>query len=98
MSDRGLVLIVDDDASSAKMLQTLLKQEGYAVNRAGSGDDLLKIIRTADPNLVLLDAKISDPEPFELLDSLKKAEHPRDVPLIVLTTLDDEETRVKGLE
>ena len=98
LSDRGLIFIVDDDISSADALQELLVQDGYAVDSTSTGEDILKAIAAANPNLVLLDTHISDINSFELLEQLKQSEHVRDVPVIFMTTLDDDETRVKGLE
>ena len=98
LSDRGLIFIVDDDVSSADALQELLMQDGYAVDRASSGENILSAIATAGPNLVLLDTQISDTNSFELLDDLKQCEHTQDVPVIFMTSLDDDESRVKGLE
>ncbi len=98
MSDRGLVFIVDHDALSAAMLRELLEKDGYEVARANSGKDALEAIATAEPNLVLLDAHLPDKNPFELLDELKKIEHARDIPVIFMTTLEDADTRLQGLE
>ena len=98
LSDRGLIFIVDDDVSSADALEELLVQDGYAVDRASGGENILRAIATARPNLVLLDTRISDTNSFELLDELKQCEHTRDVPVIFMTSLDDDESRVKGLE
>jgi PAS domain S-box-containing protein len=98
LSDRGLIFIVDDDLASADALQELLVQDGYAVDRTNTGEDILKAIAAANPNLVLLDTHISDNNSFELFEQLKQSEYARDVPVIFMTTLDDDETRVKGLE
>lgn len=98
MSDRGLVFIVDHDALSADMLRELLEKDGYEVVQADSGKDALEAITTAEPNLVLLDAQLPDKNPFELLDELKKSEHARDIPVILMTTMDDADTRLQGLE
>jgi PAS domain S-box-containing protein len=98
VSDRGLVFIVDHDAASADSLRELLESDGYDVDRTSSGEEALDAIAAAEPNLVLLDAHLSDVNPFELLDELKQSEGARDVPVIFMTTRDDAETRLKGLE
>jgi DNA-binding response OmpR family regulator len=96
--DRGLVFIVDDDASSVADLQALLEKDGYTVGRTAGGEDALDAIATARPNVVLLDVHLAYADPFELLDALKQSQHGRDIPLIFMTNLDDAEARVKGLE
>ncbi len=98
MSDRGLVLIVDHDISSADILQEMLEHDGYVVDKTASGKDALDAIARSEPNLVLLDTNLPDTNPFELLDELKMSQHARDVPVIFMTSLDDAEARVKGLE
>ena len=98
MSDRGLVFIVDHDTSSADLLQEMLEDDGYAVGRTASGEDALEGIAGCAPNLVLLDTHLPDANPFELLEELKQSPHARDIPVIFITTLDDAETRLKGLE
>lgn len=97
MPDRGAVFIIDDDAASASALNALLKGDGYAVERVASGTNVLDAIPAAGSNLVLLNAHLSDTNPFELLDDLKANKQTRDLPVIFMTTADDAETRVKGL-
>jgi PAS domain S-box-containing protein len=84
--------------ASADLLQDLVQGDGYAVVRAASGKDALEGIAASEPNLVLLDAHLPDHDPFQLLDELKQSRHARDIPIIFMTTLDDAEARVKGLE
>ena len=98
MSDRGHVVIVDDDGASAESLQELLEKDGYAVHQTVSGPHVLETIASAEANLVLVDTHLAHTDPFELLDQLKQSHYARDVPVIFMTTLDDAETRVKGLE
>ena len=98
MSSRGFVFIIDDDTESANMLQELLANESYAVEWEASGKGALDTITVGQPDLVLLNAHLSDTDPFELLAKLKGNPQARDIPVIFMTTLDDPETRVKGLE
>jgi PAS domain S-box-containing protein len=98
LSDRGHVFIVDGDASSADTLQELLEGDGYSVGSTATGGEALEGIASAEPNLVLLDAHLVDVDPFELLEQLKQTHHGRDTPVIFMTTRDDAEARVKGLE
>ncbi len=98
MSDQGLVFIVDHDLASVGALRELLEHEGYAVESATCGTDAMAAISSAEPNLVLLDAHLCDANPFELLAELRKGGQARDIPVIFMTTRDDAETWVKGLE
>jgi len=80
------------------MLQELLEKDGYAVSHTASGDQVFEAIAGAGANLVLVDTHLTHTHPFELLDELRKSQHGRDVPVIFMTTLDDAEAKVKGLE
>jgi PAS domain S-box-containing protein len=95
--DRGSVFVVDDNPSSADALEALLRRDGYAVDRSATGTDVLEAIAAAGANLVLLNAHLSDTDPFDLLDDLKEHKPTRDLPVIFMATGDDAETRVKGL-
>jgi PAS domain S-box-containing protein len=59
---------------------------------------VLDAIAAAQANLVLLDTRLARANPFTLLTQLKEKQFGRDLPVIFMTTLDDDETRVKGLE
>ena len=98
MLNRGCVFIVDTDTDSADMLQELLEGESYAVVRATSGEEALEGITEVEPNLILLDTKLPDDDPFRFLEKLKQNNRTRDIPIIFLTTLDDAEVRLKGLQ
>jgi len=98
LSDRGLVFVVDHDTASANLLEELLESEGYAISRSTCGSTAVADIIRAEPNLVLLDAHLCDANPFEVLTQLKESSHARDIPVIFMTTRDDAETRLKGLE
>jgi PAS domain S-box-containing protein len=98
LSDRGLVFIVDGDALSAATLRELLENDGYDVGSSASHQEALDKIATSQPNLVLLDAHLTEIDPFQLLEELKRTRHGRDIPVIMMTTLEDTLARVKVLE
>jgi len=92
------VAIVDDDPVNDDMLQDMLEKDGYAVNRLSGEKSALETIIASDTNLVLLGARLPDANPFELLHQFRQGEQTRDIPVILMTTQDDAETRIKGLE
>ncbi|MGD8379084.1 MAG: PAS domain S-box protein [Gammaproteobacteria bacterium] len=97
MSERGSVFIIDDDAESADALADLLARDGYAVDRATGHPEVRDAVTSTGPNVVLLSSRLSQIDPFTLLDELKQGRQTRDIPVILMTTADDAETRVKGL-
>jgi PAS domain S-box-containing protein len=98
LSDRGLILIVDDDASSAAALHALLESDGYGVVRMTSDARVLEAVSAHGAKVVLLGTRLVHADPFDLLVQLRQSPAGRDVPVIFLTTLDDAEAREKGLE
>ncbi len=96
--ERGHVVIVNDDADSGKTLQRLLEADGYSVEQTGSDAPLSEVLATTRPDLVLLDTHLKESSPFALLEKLKQSTRFRDIPVIFMATLDDTETKVKGLE
>ena len=98
MSERGVVFIVDHDAASADQLQELLEQNGYEVNRASEGKNALQEITALRPDLVLLDVRLPDANPFGLFEDLRQDPQGRDIPLIFMATLEDTDVQAKGLQ
>jgi len=80
------------------VLQGILEKEGYTVDAEERGEDALLAISASEPNLVLLDARLPDTDPFELRHELKRKKRVLDVPVIFMTAVDDTEARLKGLE
>jgi PAS domain S-box-containing protein len=96
--DRGRILIINDNPSSADMLRKLLENNGYIVDEANSGEDALATIPSAEPNLVLLDDHLPDINPFTLLEKLKASQDTLYIPVIFMTSTDDARARVKAVE
>ncbi|MGD8576548.1 MAG: PAS domain S-box protein [Thiohalophilus sp.] len=98
MSYRGFVFIIENDEVSADTLQGLLEDEGYEVQTASAVGGSLDSVSARGPDVVLLSAHLSDADPFKLLEDLKAGKSTRDIPVILMTSANDSETRVKGLE
>ena len=97
-ADRGTIVIVDDDASSAASLTAMLDDEGYRVEHPSRDEGALESTARFEPDLILLDANLTRVDPFRLRDGIAGHEQLRDIPVIFITDLDDAEMRLKGLE
>ncbi len=95
--NRLRVLIVDDDTDSVELLWQWLALQGYDLMLAHSGEEALQKIRSAPPDLVLLDLKIPPPDGFEVARILKRSKESRTLPLIVMTVRRDAESKVECL-
>jgi len=93
-----LLLIVDDDPFMRGMLQNLLKKEGYRIAIASEGRKALEEFQRNPPDLVLMDAAMPIMDGFKACIELKKLKSGADVPVIMITSLDDEQSVDKAFE
>ena len=92
------ILLVDDEPANLILLEELLHLKGYTTVSAVSGDEALSKVRADRPDLILLDIMMPDMDGFEVCDRLRKDPTLQTVPVIFLTALDDDSSRLKGLE
>lgn len=95
---RPLVLVVDDDASSRRLLTVLLEAESYEVLAADSAREAVEWMQERQPDLVLTDGMMPGISGFELAARLKADAHFANLPVIIVTALNDRETRLRALE
>lgn len=98
MINDGNILVVDDTHANLKLLAGILVEEGYQVRPADSGEIALASVAANPPELILLDICMPGMDGFEVLRRLKAREESRDIPVIFLSTLAEEERRVEGLK
>lgn len=92
------VLAVDDLQANLKLLSARLSAEYYTVATMTNGLDALDFCRKQPVDVVLLDAKMPGLDGFETCLALKSDAATRDIPVIMLTALTDDASRIKGLE
>lgn len=80
----GTVLLVDDDRTLLKLIRLLLEDEGYQVSTA-SGDEVLSIARTLQPNVILLDVRMPGIGGVEISRQLRENPETRHIPIIGIT-------------
>jgi CheY-like chemotaxis protein len=84
------ILVVDDNPLSRKLLNEMLRAEGFSVLNAASGGEALSTIAKQQPDIVLLDIMMPEMDGFEVVRRLKANEETRSTPIIMVTALDDE--------
>lgn len=97
-SSGATILIVDDLAVNARLLERQLAREGHRVLFARDGEEALDRVRQDHPDLVLLDVVMPTLDGFETCRRLKSDPHTRLVPVVLITALQGSEERVRGLE
>lgn len=90
MSPPATILLAEDDRILRKAGEATLKKRGYAVIAAVDGEDALAKARAHKPDLILLDVIMPKLQGFEVLASLKSDAATRDIPVIMLSNLQDE--------
>ena len=92
------ILIVDDEINAVRMLRGLLIPDGYNVLTAHSGAEALTVAMRETPDVVLLDVMMPDMDGYEVCAKLRADLRLANVPILLLTALDDQESRIHGLE
>ncbi len=89
------ILVVDDEASIRRILETRLSMIGYTVVTAADGDEALAVYKKELPNLIILDIMMPRLDGYGVCQEIRKDS---DIPIIMLTALGDVADRITGLE
>ena len=98
MSDTGknYILIVDDTETNLRVLGSLLRAEGWSVAAATDGAQALALIARRRPDLLLLDVMMPGLDGFEVCRRLRADPATRDLPILFITALTEEESIVRA--
>jgi signal transduction histidine kinase len=91
------VLIVDDERRNSELLKVMLVPEGYAILTASSGEDALALLADQPPDLILLDVMMPGMDGYQVATRIKQNPATNNIPVIMLTALDDRNARMLGL-
>jgi|TARA_R110002124_G_scaffold64985_1_gene177191 two-component system cell cycle response regulator CtrA len=89
------VLLVEDDTSTAKSIELMLKSEGYVVDTTDLGEDGLEIGKIYDYDIIILDLMLPDMDGYDVLKALRAAKV--ETPILILSGLAEMENKIKGL-
>ena len=96
MATETVIVVVEDDANIADLIELYLRRDGFRVFQAPDGETALKTIRDRQPKLIVLDLGL--PGQVDGLEVCRQVRATSDVPIIMLTARDDEVDLVLGLE
>src|SRR5690606_5499098 len=94
--DLSKVMIVDDDRTTVKLLQTLLELDGFEVQVVGRGADVLPEAQTFLPQIFLMDYHLADTDGVEIIRTLRATEQFAKTPIIMTSGLDVEEEALEA--
>lgn len=89
------VLVVDDEATIRRILETRLKLSGYEVDTAIDGEEAIEKFNTYHPDVVILDIMLPKVDGFVVCKEIRSYS---EVPVIILSAVADVQDRIKGLE
>jgi PAS domain S-box-containing protein len=92
------VLVVDDNPSDLKIINSCLKKSGYRTAIATSGKIALERVRRIHPDLILLDVIMPDIKGFDVCRHLKDHPDTRDIPVIFMTALASVDDKIHGFQ
>jgi DNA-binding response OmpR family regulator len=96
-ADMSRILLVEDDPEIARISQAYLSAAGYLVRHVTTGEDALLLLESQTMQLVLLDVGLPDMTGFDVAKRVRASERNANIPIIMLTALDSEQDKVKGL-
>ena len=89
------ILVVDDEASIRRILETRLKMAGYNVVTAEDGEEAVELFNKTNPDIVILDVMMPKMDGYGVTREIRRVS---DIPIIILTALGDVSERITGLE
>lgn len=91
------ILVVEDQDSIRKMIEALVGARGFSVTAVPSGSKAIDAAVVSPPDLVLLDLMLPGKlDGFEVCRQLRATESTKDVPIVIITAMDDDESREKA--
>ncbi len=91
------VLIIDDNPANIRLLEAILKVEGYAFLAALNGQEGRELAKRKRPSVILLDIMMPGESGFDVCRMLKSDPMTADIPIIFVTAVDDVGSKIKGL-
>ncbi len=92
------ILFIEDESALQKTFGDILKQEGYEIISALDGEIGLKLAKTEKPDLILLDLILPKIYGIEVLRKLKEDKITKEIPIVILTNLEEMKDIDKALE
>jgi adenylate cyclase len=96
--ESGSILVVDDNGINRDLLSRYLERQGHAVQMAHNGRQALEMITTGAFDLVLLDITMPGLTGYQVLQHLKHSETLRDLPVIMISALDEMDSVIRCIE
>lgn len=94
----GVILVVDDNETNRDMLSRRLARQGYQVQVAAGGRQAFELLQTHRVDLILLDVMMPEMNGYDVLQRLKSDPAQRDIPVLMISALDEMESVIRCIE
>ncbi|MGH7410587.1 MAG: HD-GYP domain-containing protein [Candidatus Methylomirabilis sp.] len=98
LSPRPKILVVDDQEANVLLVEATLAPQGYEIIQAPDGKCALDLVAIDPPDLILLDVMMPGMDGYEVCARLKDDERTRLIPVVMLTSLNEMEDKIRGIE
>jgi len=98
VGESGHILVVDDHATNRLMLSMAVEELGYTVEPAENGRQALTLLKERTFDLVLLDILMPELDGYQVLQEMKRDDDLRDIPVIVVSSVEDMDSVVACIE
>ena len=92
------ILIIEDDVFLSNIYSKKFESEGYKVFFALDGKKGLNLIKQKNPNIILLDLMLPSMTGFEILEAMAKDQEIKNIPVILLTNINDQDEINRGYD
>lgn len=92
------ILVVEDEEDIRELVKYNLQRENFGVLEAETGEEGLKLVARATPDLILLDLMLPGKDGLEICRMLKRDNHTQSIPVIMMTARGEESDIITGLE
>jgi len=86
------ILVIDDDITFLKMIEMVLEMNNYDPVIVNNGQQALELLEGEKPNLILLDLMMPNMNGFEVLEKLKSSTHTKNIPVVIVSAVEDQES------
>lgn len=98
MPKTPFILVVDDNKITTKLTRRYLEANGFEVSEAYDGIECLEFVRQRKPDAIIMDVMMPRLDGFETVKVLKEDPETADIPVAIVTALNDTATQVKAVE
>lgn len=92
------IMVVDDNKITTKLLKRYLEANGYEAVEAYDGIECLEKVEQRKPDTIVLDVMMPRLDGYETVKRLKAQEHTKEIPVVIVTALNDVANQIKSIE